>query len=132
MERLQAIVSLRAAGYNQKVLDTWFLEPPGWMEKRIREHEAIRDDLLEIFRAAAFPCCTPQAGSYLFPKLPPLDVDPHTFVRLLRHQAGVTVTPGTEFAPGYGDSIRLNFSQDRRAAVAAVRRIVKMVNLYRK
>ena len=132
MERLQAIVSLRAAGYNQKVLDTWFLEPQGWMEKRIREHEIIRDELLNIFRGAAFPCATPQAGSYLFPQLPPLVVDPHTFVRLLRHQAGVTVTPGTEFAPGFGDSIRLNFSQDHAAAVAAARRIVKMVKLYRK
>ena len=132
MERLQAIVSLRAAGYNQKVLDTWFAEPSGWMEKRISEHEAIRDALLKIFRAAGFPCAAPQAGSYLFPQLPPLDVDPHTFVRLLRHQAGVTVTPGTEFAPGYGHSIRLNFSQDRRAALAAAGRIVKMAELYRK
>jgi aspartate/methionine/tyrosine aminotransferase len=132
MERLQAIVSLRAAGYNQKVLDTWFLEPPGWMEKRIREHEAIRDELLGIFRAADLPTFTPQAGSYLFPKLPPLDVDPFTFVRLLRHQAGVTVTPGTEFAPGSADSIRLNFSQDPAAAVAAAGRIVKMVDIYRK
>lgn len=132
MERLQAIVSLRAAGYNQKVLDTWFLEPSGWMEKRIGEHEVIRDELLGIFRAAAFPTSSPQAGSYLFPQLPPLDVDPSTFVRLLRHQAGVTVTPGTEFAPGSSDSIRLNFSQDHAAAVAAAGRIVEMVNLYRK
>ena len=131
MERLQAIVSLRAAGYNQKVLDTWFLEPQGWLEKRIGEHEAIRDELLGIFRAASFPTFTPQAGSYLFPQLPPLDFDYQAFVRMLRHQAGVTVTPGTEFAPGYGDSIRLNFSQDRRAALAAAGRIVKMVNLYR-
>ena len=111
MERLQAIVTLRAAGYNQAVLDTWFQEPARWMEKRIGEHEAIRDELLEIFRAAAFLTATPQAGSYLFPQLPPLDVEPNTFVRLLRHQAGVTVTPGTEFGPGSGDSIRLNFSQ---------------------
>ena len=132
MERLQAIVSLRAAGYNQAVLDTWFLEPSGWMEKRIREHEAIRDETLKIFRAADFLTATPQAGSYLFPKLPPLDVEPNTFVRLLRHQAGVTVTPGTEFAPGYGHSIRLNFSQDHAAAVAAAERIVKMVEIYRK
>jgi len=132
MERLQAIVSLRAAGYNQKVLETWFAEPSGWMEKRIREHEAIRDALLEIFRAAGLPCATPQAGSYLFPQLPPLDIDPHTFIRLLRYQAAVTLTPGTEFAPGCGDSIRLNFSQDHAAALAAAGRIVKMVNRYRK
>ena len=132
MERLQAIVTLRAAGYNQAVLDTWFQEPEGWMEKRIREHEAIRDDLLTIFRAAGFLTATPQAGSYLFPQLPPLDVEPKPFIRLLRHQAGVTVTPGTEFAPGYRDSIRLNFSQDHAAAVAAAERIVKMVGVYRK
>ena len=132
MERLQAIVSLRAAGYNQAALDTWLLEPSGWMEKRIREHEAIRDELLEIFRAADFLTATPQAGSYVFPQLPPLDVDPYTFVRLLRHQAGVTVTPGAEFAPGLNNSIRLNFSQDHAAVVAAAGRIVKMVEVYRK
>ncbi len=132
MERLQAIVSLRAAGYNQAALDTWFLEPSGWMDKRILEHEAIRDELLTIFRAAAFLTATPQAGSYLFPQLPPLSVEQNTFIQLLRHQAGVTVTPGTEFGPGLSDSIRLNFSQDRAVAVAAAERIVKMVEVYRK
>ena len=132
MERLQAIVTLRAAGYNQAVLDTWFQEPDGWLEKRIREHEAIRNELIGILRAADLATATPQGGSYLFPQLPPLDVEPNTFVRLLRHQAGVTVTPGTEFAPDLSDSIRLNFSQDHAAAVAAVRRIVKMAEIYRK
>ncbi|MEE4311159.1 MAG: pyridoxal phosphate-dependent aminotransferase [candidate division KSB1 bacterium] len=132
MERLQAIVSLRAAGYNQAALDTWFQEPSGWMEKRIREHEVIRDELLNIFRRADIQTATPQAGSYLFPQLPPLDIEPNRFVRLLRHQAGVTVTPGKEFAPGLDHNIRLNFSQDRAAAVAAAGRIIKMVDVYRK
>ncbi len=131
MERLQAIVSLRAAGYNQAALETWFQEPLGWMEERINEHEAIRDKLLKIFRAANLLTATPQAGSYLFPQLPSLSVDLNTFVRLLRHQADVTVTPGPEFAPAFSDSIRLNFSQDRAAAVAAAERIVKMVEVYR-
>lgn len=131
MERLQAIVSLRAAGYNQAALDTWFTEPDGWMSQRIREHEAIRDALLRIFRGAGLQTATPQAGSYLFPELPALDVDPGTFVRLLRHQAGVTVTPGPEFGPGLSQSIRLNFSQDHTAAVAAAERIVAMVEAYR-
>lgn len=132
MERLQAIVSLRAAGYNQAALDTWFHEPSGWMENRVREHEVIRDDLLKIFREADFVTAKPQAGSYLFPKLPPLKVDLYTFVRLLRHQAAVTVTPGTEFAPSSNDSIRLNFSQDHTAAVSAVKRIIKMAEIYSK
>ncbi len=132
MEQLQAIVSLRAAGYNQGVLNTWFLEPSGWLKKRICEHEAIRDDLLKIFRAAYFPTATPQAGSYLFPQLPSLGVETETFVRLLRYQAGVTVTLGTEFAPRLKNNIRLNFSQNHAAATAAAERIVYMVGIYRK
>ncbi|MCC7053227.1 MAG: pyridoxal phosphate-dependent aminotransferase [Gemmatimonadaceae bacterium] len=131
MERLQAIVSLRAAGYSQAALETWFAEPPGWMAQRIVEHEAIRDALLRTFRSGGLVVATPQAGSYLFPELPPLAVDASTFVRLLRHQAGVTVTPGTEFGPGLERSIRLNFSQDHAAAVAAAERIVRMVEVYR-
>lgn len=130
MERLQAIVSLRAAGYNQPVLDTWFTEPKGWLENRIREHEAIRDELLEIFNQGKLQTACPKAGSYLFPQLPALSVDLHTFVRLLRYQANVIVTPGTEFGPDCNDSIRLNFSQDHKSAVAAAKRIVKMTEIY--
>jgi aspartate/methionine/tyrosine aminotransferase len=131
MERLQAIVSLRAAGYSQAALETWFQEPDGWMEKRVAAHEAIRDALLAIFIAGGLPTATPQAGSYLLPHLPKLAVDLNTFVRLLRHQANVVVTPGTEFAPACDDSIRLNFSQDHNAAVAAAERIVEMTKIYK-
>jgi len=131
MERLQAIVSLRAAGYNQHVFNTWFNEPQGWMETRIKAHQKIRDGLLKIFRTAGFKVVTPQAGSYLFPQLPLLSLDLNTFVKLLRHQANVIVTPASEFAPQLNDSIRLNFSQDHDKAIAAANRIVKMVNIYK-
>jgi aspartate/methionine/tyrosine aminotransferase len=102
------------------------------MENRIREHESIRDELLQTFRAANIYTASPQAGSYLFPQLPPLRVDLYTFINLLRYQAKVIVTPGTEFDPACMDSIRLNFSQDYSAAVAAAKRIVKMVEIYHK
>ena len=130
MEKLQAIVSLRAAGYNQSVLRTWLKEPAGWLAERIVQHQAIRDDLVATFRAAGMPTRLPQAGSYLFPRLPKLDVALDDFVRLLRLQAQIVVTPGTEFGP-HPDSIRLNFSQDHTAAVAAGHRIVEMVERYR-
>jgi len=131
MEKLQAIVSLRAAGYSQAALMTWFHEPEGWMDERISQHETIRDDLLKVFHDAGFPTATSQAGSYVFPELPALVVSPEVFVRLLRVQAGVTVTPGSEFSPHTASSIRLNFSQDHAASVAAVHRIVEMVERYR-
>jgi aspartate/methionine/tyrosine aminotransferase len=130
MERLQAIVSLRAAGYNQAVLDNWFQEPTAWMERRIRDHEAIRNDIVKIFNDANLHVAIPQAGSYLYPQLPPLSVDLYTFISLLRYQAKVVVTPGSEFDPACKDRIRLNFSQDHKAAVEAANRIVKMVEIY--
>lgn len=132
MEKLQAIVSLRAAGYSQAVLRTWFAEPEGWMTARIADHEAIRDDLVARFRQIE-GCFArvPQAGSYLFPKLPALSIGAMDFVRALRVQAGVIVTPGTEFSPHSAASVRLNFSQDHEAAVAAVGRIAELVARYR-
>jgi aspartate/methionine/tyrosine aminotransferase len=132
MEKLQAIVSLRAPGYSQAVLRTWFDEPPGWIDERTRQHEAIRDDLMAVFRGVdGLTARTPEAGSYLFPRLPRLDVPLHAFVRALRQQAHVTVTPGTEFSPDSADSIRLNFSQQHGAAVQAVERIAQMIERYR-
>lgn len=132
MEKLQAIVSLRAGGYSQAVLHTWFDEPEGWMARRIREHEAIRDDLLKVFRASeGIRVRTTEAGSYIFPRLPDLAVSGQQFVRILRLQADVIVTPGTEFSPFSGDCVRLNFSQDHAAAVAASERLVALVERYR-
>ncbi len=132
MEKLQAIVSLRAPGYCQAVLDTWFAEPDGWLAARIAAHQAIRDDLLAVFRSIeGVKVRAPQAGSYLFPQLPALSVPAADFVRLLRSQAGVTVTPGSEFSPHATDSIRLNFSQNRHRALHGVQRIGSMVERYR-
>ncbi len=132
MESLQAIVSLRASGYNQAALNTWFEEPSQWLKNRIKEHEIIRDELLQIFKSANLQTVTPQAGSYLFPQLPELTVSLHDFVRLLRIQSNVIVTPGSEFDPKCQDSIRLNFSQDYSNAVCAAKRILKMVKIYSK
>ncbi len=133
MEKLQAIVSLRAGGYNQAVLKSWFNEPEGWMAQRIKEHQAIRDDLLSKFNAVeGFKVRATEAGSYIFPRVPELDVSIIDFVKILRLQAGVTVTPGTEFGSQFTDSFRINFSQDHQAAIDAIDRIIKVVELYRK
>lgn len=132
MEKLQAIVSLRAGGYSQAVLRQWFNEPAGWLTARIAQHQAIRDDLLQILRAVpGVTARTPEAGSYLFPALPELSVSYADFVRLVRLQAGVVVTPGTEFSPHAANSLRLNFSQDHAAAVQAVQRLAALVERYR-
>jgi aspartate/methionine/tyrosine aminotransferase len=133
MEKLQAIVSLRAPGYCQAVLKTWFAEPESWLAERVLLHKNIRDDLVRELRTFPDVLVRPtEAGSYLFPQLPPLRLLIHDFVRILRQQAAVTVTPGTEFAPHTADSVRLNFSQDHRAAVDAVKRMGMILERYRR
>jgi aspartate/methionine/tyrosine aminotransferase len=131
MEKLQAIVSLRAPGYSQAVLRAWFDEPAGWLDDRIAKHAAIRDALLLVFNTIPGSATrSTEAGSYIFPQLPALDISYHEFVRALRVQAAVTVTPGTEFSPDTPNSIRLNFSQNHDAAVQAATRIAQMVARY--
>lgn len=132
MEKLQAIVSLRAGGYSQAVLETWFSEPEGWMSNRIAKHKAIRDDIVAKFQEAeCFSVRTTEAGSYLFPKISNLGIPINDFVKLLRVQADVTVTPGTEFGPQFTNSFRINFSQEHEAAVNAIDRIIKVVKANR-
>ncbi|MDO5041799.1 MAG: pyridoxal phosphate-dependent aminotransferase, partial [Peptoniphilus sp.] len=132
MEKLQAIVSLRAPGYNQAMLDLWFDEPEGWLADRVKKHQAIRDDLVTKFRSVeGVQIRSTEGGSYIFPKLPKLDVPLKDFVKILREHANVIVTVGTEFGPQYDDCIRLNFSQDPVKAAAAVDRIVEMIERYR-
>jgi len=132
MEKLQAIVSLRAAGYCQAVFANWFSEPDGWLANRVKLHQAIRDDIHAVLCGAeGFSTRLPEGGSYLFPGIPKIGLDILDFTRVLRVQAGVSVTPGIEFGPQFTDSFRINFSQDHEAAVAAIQRTVEIVNRYR-
>jgi aspartate/methionine/tyrosine aminotransferase len=132
MEKLQAIVSLRAAGYCQAVFDNWLNEPDGWLAERVALHQAIRDDIYQLLRAAdGFSARLPEGGSYLFPKLPELEIGIMDFTRALRLLADVVVTPGTEFGPQFTGSFRINFSQDHKNAVDATGRIIEIVNRYR-
>lgn len=132
MEKLQAIVSLRAAGYCQAVLAGWFSEPEGWMTERVALHQAIRDDIYaELCAAEGFKTRLPEGGSYLFPRIPKIRLSILEFTKALRLQAGVSVTPGTEFGPQSMDCFRINFSQDHEAAVAAIRRTIEIVERYR-
>lgn len=132
MEKLQAIVSLRCAGYNQSVFATWFHEPEGFMEERVAAHQAIRDDLLGLFNSAAGITVRPtEGGSYIFPRVEGLKVDIKDFTKILRMQAAVTVTPGTEFGPQFTDCFRLNFSQDAKKAHDAIVRTLQIIERYR-
>ena len=133
MEKLQAIVSLRCAGYCQAAFHSWFYEPKGFMEERVKAHQAIRDDIVSLCRSVPGVQVRPtDGGSYLFVKMPALTVLIEDFVRIVRELAGVIVTPGTEFGPQFTDSFRINFSQDHKNALAAMKRLFIVMERYRK
>lgn len=132
MEKLQAIVSLRCAGYNQSVFYTWFHEPEGWLEDRVKKHQVIRDDLMALFEnAPGIQVRKTEGGSYIFPKVQGLHIDMKEFAKIARVQANVIITPGTEFGPQFTDCFRLNFSQDADKAHNAIVRLLELIERYR-
>ena len=132
MEKLQAIVSLSTAGYCQSVYKVWFNEPDGFMAKRIADHQAIRDAIIDKLKDVdGVRFRTTEAGSYLFVELPKMDVDIVTFSKIVRQLADVTITPGTEFGPTFTHAFRINFSQNHQAAVDAIERVLKIMERYR-
>ena len=133
MEKLQAIVSLRTAGYCQAVYKTWFEEPEGFMEDRIEKHKKIRDDIAAALdEVPGVRYRLTDGGSYLFVELPEMDVDIEHFAKITRKLADVTITPGTEFGPQFTRHFRINFSQDHDAAVGAIKRVLAVMERYRK
>lgn len=133
MEKLQAIMSLRCGAYSQSVLLTWFDEPEGFMDARIAKHREIRDAIMEKLSGVPGVYARPsEGGSYLFVTIPQLDVSLHHFIRIVREMASVTVTPGTEFGPRYENHFRINFSQNKENAVAAIERLLQIMERYRR
>lgn len=133
MEKLQAIVSLRCGGYNQAVFASWFNEPEGFMEERVKLHQEIRDAALELCRnVEGVQARTTEGGSYLFIRLPELDVSIGEFCKCVRALTNVTITPGTEFGPQFTQHFRINFSQDKAKALDALRRVFAVLERYRK
>lgn len=72
MEKLQAIVSLRAPGYCQAVFASWFAEPQGWMEQRVADHRPSGTPCSpNSSPAPASPPAPPRRGATCSPSCPP-------------------------------------------------------------
>ena len=93
----------------------------------------IRDAIMEKLNAVPGVSAKPtEGGSYLFVTIPELEVSLHQFIRIVREMANVIVTPGTEFGPQFLNQFRINFSQDKEKAVAAIERLLVIMERYRK
>ena len=106
-------------------IDSTNMRPKHWV--------MIRDAIMEKLNVVPGVCARPtEGGSYLFVEIPELDVTLHQFIRIVREMANVIVTPGTEFGPQFVHHFRINFSQDKEKAVAAIERLLAIMERYRK
>lgn len=130
MESLQGLMTLRAPGYSQAALGTWLSEPDGWLDQRVSAHQAIRDELAAVIDESDLVTARrTEGGSYVFLHAPTINGRLDEFVDRLRSEVGVVVTRGREFGD-FDDAVRLNFSQDHGASVAAVERLVQFARRF--
>lgn len=130
MESLQGLVTLRAPGYSQAALGAWLCESSGWLDERVSAHQAIRDELMAVFDATDLVTARrTEGGSYVFLHVPKIAGQLDEFVSRLRSEVGVVVTRGREFG-NFDDAVRLNFSQDHDASIAAVERLLQFVGRF--
>ena len=73
-----------------------------------------------------------EGGSYLFIKLPELDISIGEFCKCVRELTNVTITPGTEFGSQYTHHFRINFSQDADKTIDALNRVFTVMERYRR
>lgn len=119
MEQVISLTALRTGGYAQHSLRHWMHDDASWLAQRTREHQALRDMLLERLRALpGLRVATPAGSSYVFPDA---SATPWAHAHggnddfalsIALKRAGVLVSPGYQFGLDGRGHFRINFSQD--------------------
>jgi LL-diaminopimelate aminotransferase len=92
-----------------------------FVPRNVATFRARRDAAVAAFRAAGFPCDTPQATMYLWIPLPE-GVTSASFAERLMEEEGVIVLPGSGFGAGGEGFFRISFiTSPERIAEAAAR-----------
>lgn len=95
--------------------------PEEWVAERNAIYQARRDVMLAALRAAGLEVATPEAGLYLWPRVPAGQTAAAFALRLL-DETSVAVTPGTNFGSGGEGYLRVTLTApDARIAEAAAR-----------
>lgn len=95
--------------------------PEEWLAERNAIYQRRRDVMLEALRAAGMRVVTPEAGLYLWPRIPAGETSAEFALRLLDETA-VAVTAGTNFGSGGEGYLRVTLTApDARIAEATAR-----------
>jgi aspartate/methionine/tyrosine aminotransferase len=118
MEQVISLTSLRTAGYAQQTLRHWMDDDGPWLSERTKDHQQIRDTLVERFRSMpGVTVSAPAGSSYVFPdaSLSPWALahgDSDFALAVALKQNGVLIAPGYQFGVAGRGHFRINFSQN--------------------
>lgn len=100
--------------------------PEEWVEARNATYQRRRDALLAALRAAGMSVATPQAGLYLWPRVPTGETAAEFALRLL-DETSVAVTPGTNFGSRGEGYLRVTLTAPDERIAEAARRLASAV-----
>lgn len=127
MEDVQSCTALRAPSYAQHLLARWIAEDGTFLERRLREYQALRDTTVKKLNdSSLFRVNASYGTAYVFPEVLTAASDQEVALAL-KEKAGVVVNPGYQFGPAGTGRMRLCFAQDEAVWDAALDRIIDVV-----
>lgn len=100
--------------------------PPSWLEARNVIYQRRRDRLVAACRGLGLETALPEAGLYVWPRLPAGQTSSQFALDLL-DQAAVAITPGTNFGPGGEGYARISLTAPDERIDEAVKRLEALV-----
>lgn len=100
--------------------------PPSWLDTRNAIYQRRRDRLVAAFQGMGLETATPEAGLYVWPRIP-AGLTSAQFALDLLDQAAVAVTPGTNFGQGGEGYLRVSLTVPDDRVDEAVQRLEAVV-----
>jgi len=134
VENIVSITSLRAPAYAQHVLSGWLERDREMLATRLAEFRAMRETTVAALRRLPWLRVHPQQGTaYLWVDVSALGLSNFAIAQALMNKAGVLVSPGYQFGPGWAGHFRICYAREERGWAAALDRMTDVLHdLHRK
>src|SRR6185437_2502797 len=100
--------------------------PPAWLDARNAIYQRRRDRVVAACRELGLETALPEAGLYVWPRVPAGQTSGQFALDLL-DQSAVAVTPGTNFGPGGEGYVRISLTAPDARVDEAVSRLKALV-----